>query len=236
MTQQNRGRVSSDDFRENQTALVAPDRDDDDLDLDNPPPMMFSTDTSDDDFDLGFVRLKILQRTTPEVEEGDGRSGEVYLEGIGVLESPVDLVPIGRNQSRIMKEDKRRINSDIVCRSPDAKRGFGDPGGNCSTCPFSSGTKEDTPDCTHIITYVMYVPAEDAIALISFQRTHLRAARRINTILRGKQMGEVAIQLTTRQTGDAPETYYVPVVKRIDVNEEWEIPSLDASQDDADTC
>ena len=231
MTQQNRGRVSSDEFRENQTALVSRD---DDVDLDNPPPMTFSTDTSDDDFDLGFVRLKILQRTTPEVEEGDGKAGEIYLEGIGSLESPVLMVPLGRNQSRIMKEDKRRINSDIVCRSPDAFTGYGDPGGNCSTCPLSRGTKEDTPDCTHILTYVMYIPDEDAVALISFQRTQLRAAKRINTILRGNKMGTVAISLTTRQTGTAPETYFVPIVKKGEFNEEWEVPSLDSADDDSD--
>ena len=194
------------------------------LDLENPPPMEFSTDTDDSDYDIGFVNLKILQRTTPEVEQEEGRSGEIFLEGIGVLESPVTLIPLARAQSRIMKEDKRRINSDIVCRSSNAHVGFGDPGGDCSKCPFSKGSAHDTPDCSHIITYVMYVPSEDAVARINFQRTSLRAARNINTQCRGKNFGEVAIQLTTRQTGTAPETYYAPVIKRGVIPEDCNVP------------
>ena len=116
-----------------------------DGEIEEAPPVVYSSDFNDSNYDLEFPTLKILQRTSPEVEEQEGRAGDFYLDGVGVIESPVTVIPLARTQFRIRREDPRDIDSEIVCRSSDAFTGYGDPGGNCSTCPFAQGNQGRSP-------------------------------------------------------------------------------------------
>ena len=217
-------RVSSDDFDEEQDHPLAVR--DEDTGEELIPQVVFSDDTEDDSYDLESPILKVLQRTSPEVEEEEGKAGELYVDGYGLIEAPAIFIPMGRAQTRIMKEDPDDIDSDIVCRSPNAFKGYGDPGGDCSQCPFSRGTQEQAPACSHIITFIGYLPEHDMPVRTSFQRTSLRAARRINTLLKGHKMGEVAIKMTSRPAGTARQRYHTPVVGKAKMPEDIELPDL----------
>ena len=64
------------------------------------------------------------------------------------------------------------------------------------------------------------------LARWSFQRTALRAARRIGTMMKGKVVGKVAVKATSRPAGSERQRYYTPVVAKGQVPEETEIPEF----------
>ena len=187
-------------------------------------PVSFSTDNDDDDYEMDFPVMKILQQTSDEVKSKEGDAGQMYVDSIGVVEHPLIFVPLARGQLRIRKEDAKNIDSEIVCRSNDGYHGVGDPGGDCRTCPFARWIDDSPPDCSHIIVFLGYLPEEDQIVRWSLQRTGLPVARRINTMLKNRKMGTVALKIGIRETGSNRQRYFAPTVKRGDVEEHWEIP------------
>ena len=212
---------------------LAPTEQEADSEYDSMPPVRYTTDTDDEDYDLEFPVMKILQRTSEEVENEEGKPGEIFVDALGVIEAPAQFAPLGRTQFRIKREDPTDIDSEIVCRSNDSFNGYGDPAGvgedkkhDCRTCPFSKGTEDGPPECTHIISFIGYLPEHEQLVRFSMQRTALRAARRLNTIMKGKVFGEVLVTLASRVAGSQRQRYHTPVFKKVDMPEEMEIPEF----------
>jgi hypothetical protein len=153
--------------------------------------------------DVFYPRLRLAQGLTPEVSSGDARPGDWLLLGSDPV-SEVDFIPLmwGTNRRRTVKDE----NGDdvVVCRSGDSLTGYGEPGGDCTSCPHAkwqpspkNAKKNAPPACLLTYSYVGYSVTHDQLASLDLKDTMSQggAARNINTLLKGKGIGNLAITL-----------------------------------------
>ena len=138
----------------------------------------------DDDTRVGIIRLRLMQSNSLEVSDGDASSGQYWLDGYGVVDTPLTVYPLGQQPGRTYFDKDSR---DILCRSANGKVGEvttdGDEGanygGDCSECPMSSWSPK--PACTEHIDIAMQLPDYNVLAVYRFASTHIRIAELINT-------------------------------------------------------
>lgn len=137
--------------------------------------------------DITVPRIVILQGLSPEVTEGKGRPGEFYVKGFerNLGKNPIEFLVIRRSKSRIRWKDLK-LGGGILCQSPDAKFGQGEPGGECEKCQFANweGTNE-RPDCDMYQNVIIVLRKdEDWIPMaLSGNRTKLKPLKNLNSLL-----------------------------------------------------
>lgn len=137
--------------------------------------------------DVTIPRIVILQGLSPEVTEGKGTPGQFYVKGFerNLGKGPVELIVIMRSKSRIRWRDLK-LGGGILCQSPDAKIGQGDPGGECEKCQFSAWVGQDgKPGCDLYQNVIVVLRTdEDWIPMaLSGNRTKLKPIKNLNSLL-----------------------------------------------------
>lgn len=140
--------------------------------------------------DLVIPRLTVLQGLSPEVQDGLGKPGSLFVTSINrELGKEVEIIPLMRNRSRI-RWSPRSEGKGIKCRSTDAVTGVGEPGGTCKTCPQAQWTGNNAPSCD-LFENVFVVLRQDADWFpLSFSgsRTKMKPFQALNTLLLMEQM------------------------------------------------
>lgn len=137
--------------------------------------------------DVTIPRIVILQGLSPEVTEGKGTPGQFYVKGFerNLGKGPVELVVIMRSKSRIRWRDLK-LGGGLLCQSPDAKMGQGDPGGECEKCQYSAWVGTDgKPGCDLYQNVIVVLRKdEDWIPMaLSGNRTKLKPIKNLNSLL-----------------------------------------------------
>ena len=135
-----------------------------------------------------IVWLKLLQPQSNEVENGEGQPGDIYLEGVGVLQSPVTVVPVGNFYQRKMFKNGNP-KQDILCMSEDGRTGEVQEagsttegyGGTCSECPMSQRKSGGRAPCTFSDNVHMFLPEYQALGVYGFSNTGMPASGLIET-------------------------------------------------------
>lgn len=187
---------------------------------------------SDPEFDQSEVtmpRLRIAQGLTPEVQEGTARPGDVLLLGHEPVKTAV-LIPVmfGRTRRRADPTDRM---APPLCQSPNGRKGIGDPGIDCNTCPYArwrqateAGGKNTPPECSMTYSYVGYSPTFESVTEFSIRATTkgaLDAAKKINMFIQAARLGNFAIEVSSAQSKNGRgASFHVPTVTKISVSPE----------------
>ena len=134
--------------------------------------------------DISVPRLTVLQGLSPEVADGLGKPGRLFIKGLNQeVGTEIEIIPILRSRSRIRWKDLDK-GGGILCQSFDGKLGNGDPGGNCETCSLSGWVDNKAPSCDLYENVIVVLRQEKdwfPIAL-SGSRTKLKAMKDLNTL------------------------------------------------------
>ena len=212
---------------EKETQVANQDEEEDALGI-LPGPLNYSDDQElDDPDDMSPLPLRLMQGLSPAVTAGDASPGEYHILGVGEVEDPV-IIPLARNKSR-----NRRIEDPddedetvLVCHSPDGKFGEGDPGGECAKCPFSKWEGRTPPLCSDQWSYILYLPNEGILAEWTLQRTGMSTAKTINSLIAMSGFGKLAFSLSSQERGSKKRRYFVPILKKVPIDEEWDIGEI----------
>ena len=188
------------------------------------------------------LQIKIMQPSTPEVAAQEIAGGIFASSLVGELGSSMTLVPLSQGAFRIMNNPTKEFGeNEIVCMSPDAKNGTLNPesdyeqkdlaGRECVGCPFSLFTtdpktkRRKAPLCTSNRTFAGYLPEHDLVGQITFRKTSSPAGEDIMSIVQqSKGFGRDAFALSLRLTKRGQYTYYVPLVRRLPIQDDWQEP------------
>jgi len=167
---------------------------------------------------LLLPRIRLCQGLTTEVQSGDAKPGQWLIPG----ESPkerITVVPLAMGIRRRLS-DSNRI---VMCQSPDGKSGTGSPGGVCAQCIYSrwtqSGNTRIPPECTESYEYLSWVVGTNTVALLTFQKTTLRAARILNTHIAGRGFGNFAVELGSTKQITPKGTFFVPTITLVAISD-----------------
>ena len=129
-------------------------------------------------------RLIVVQKMSPEVEDGSAKPGELFLKGLGMNmgAGPVEIIPIRRDTSRIKW---KAMGDGITCRSKDGRVGVVDPGGQCGICPCPQWSGETPPTCDQYenVLVILRNDQDTMPFLLSGNRTNLKSMKILNTLL-----------------------------------------------------
>jgi len=172
--------------------------------------------------DMLLPKLRLGQGLTPEVMDGNGRAGQWFMTGYDAMTSPT-VIPlmVGKKRRRVKQGDQDRT---ILCSSPDAIHGIGDPGIACAECPFSKwspnpgGGRNNPPECDLIYSYPCYVVEAGTFAIVEFSRTSEGAAKLLNLLSQSKGLGKFAVRLDAVQQKNDRYQYYQAQPRRVDVD------------------
>lgn len=140
--------------------------------------------------DITVPRLTVLQGLSPEVADGLGRPGNLFIKGMNQeLTKELEFVPLLRNKTRI-RWNPLQEGGGIRCQSFDGKQGQGDPGIECATCELSQWKGKEAPVCDlYENVIIMIRGSEDPIPMaLSGSRTKLKALRDLNTLFMTQQL------------------------------------------------
>jgi len=137
--------------------------------------------------DITIPRIVVLQGLSPEVMDGKGKPGEFYIKGFerNLGKGPIEFIVILRSKSRLRWRDLK-LGGGILCQSPDAKLGVGNPGGECEKCSLASWqTDTGQPGCDLYQNIIMVLRKdEDWIPMaLSGNRTKLKPIKNLNSLL-----------------------------------------------------
>lgn len=144
-----------------------------------------------DSNDVTVPRIVVLQALSPEVTDGKGKPGELYVKGIerNLGSTPLEIIILLRNKSRI-RWISQQLGGGTACRSVDAKQGIGDPGGACDSCPHSqwsvkSENPKGSPGCDVYQNLIVVLRHdEDWFPMaLSGNRTKLKPMKNLNSLL-----------------------------------------------------
>lgn len=139
-----------------------------------------------DQEDFKIPRLAVLESLSPEVSDGLGKPGDLFIKGLNINlgTGPVKIVVLMRQKSRI-RWNPLEQGGGIACRADDGLNGMGDPGGSCLKCPMHVWTGSEKPKCDlyeNVIAVLPEYPELPPIA-ISGSRGRLSKFRDFNTML-----------------------------------------------------
>ena len=190
---------------------------------------VYSDDSDEEGYAVSYPKLRLMQALSPTVQEGLARAGEFRVDGIDEIPDPLIVVPMFRTKFRVRRADKKEDPLEtILCASSDAVTGEGDPGGNCSTCPFAKART-----CNLVNSFVLYIPGLDTVAQMDFQRGGLSTARTINTFIRQKKFGNFGLTLRSKDSHQRnnPDNKFKVVDARLvfPLPDDVVLPELDAA-------
>jgi len=163
--------------------------------------------------DLNIPRMRIAQQMSTEVSQHHtAEMGDLLVTGHPSVKS-VTFIIIGSTKAREYRDE-----DDVLCQSPDGKRGYGNPGIVCADCKLKewgwneSKQKGVPPPCTQIYSFLVYSLEHDMVLTVDFKRTSLNEGKQLNSLLVSRGgYGKFAVKMsTTIKTGK--NTYAVPTV------------------------
>lgn len=187
------------------------------------------TDDMEEDEELFFPRLRLASGQSESVRAGDARPGDLFLDDHGVIALPYTFYPMATSRGRVrrVRKDPTDPNSEqeLKCRSSNAVYGVGEPGGQCSLCPFLKN------GCGLIRSYVCYDPGLDLIFQWDLQGTGLRTANQVSTIKKQPgfqdRYGTFGVTITgTKEAGSGQRRYFVYQMKGEPMPEGVVLPPL----------
>ena len=142
--------------------------------------------------DLSIPRITVLQGLSPEVSEGLGTPGDLFVKGLNqnLGKAAVEIIPLLRNRSRI-RWKAMDDGGGILCQALDGLNGVGDPGGDCQSCNFKewivkdpkSGKMKPGCDLFQNVICVLRKEEEWVPMALSGSRTKLKALKDLNSLL-----------------------------------------------------
>ncbi len=136
--------------------------------------------------DLTIPRLQLLQSMSPEVDDGLGKPGDLFVKGQNrnLGKADLEFIPLMRSKSRILWKDLSQ-GGGILCQAHDGKTGVGAPGGTCDVCPMQEWHGKDKPQCDvyQNIIVVFRRDEEWFPVAVSGARTKLKPLRELNNLL-----------------------------------------------------
>lgn len=187
--------------------------------------VVYSQQAEFDRNEVSMPRLRLAQGLTQEVQDGTARPGDWVLLGQEAA-AEVTIIPIMFGRERVRVDDPRADRPNILCSSPDAVRGVGNPGVDCARCPFAqwqdnpSTGKREKPACGLIYHYLSYVVKYGEVVDLQLKGTGTTAARYVNTMINTRGLGKFAIQLGSKSEKGPRGPYYVPTAKLAQVSAE----------------
>lgn len=177
----------------------------------------YSTDAKEEGWDLEFPRFRLMHSIMDEVNSGWAQAGTFRIDGMPPLPDPLIVMPVARSKQRfyrIPKEEDK--DTPLVCQSADAIVGFGEPGGDCSTCPMNQ-----TRRCQLVQSYIILVniPGEEPVlAKWDLAKSGYYTARRINTRIRINGFQRFALHVTAvEKANEEGRKYWAPNVTQADI-------------------
>ena len=170
--------------------------------------------------DISFPRLRLAQGLTSEVAAGDATPGQWLVTGYDP-EDDVVLIPLKMAK---LREYRDKENNEVLCSSPDAVVGIGNPGGECARCPLAHW--QDTadgrlaPTCTFIYSYVAWSVTHQVPVSIDLKKTGINAAKFINTRVTTQGLGNFAVALSSASKSKGQRRWNEPVVHLADFPQE----------------
>ena len=187
-----------------------------------------------DEDELGIEdlpRLVLLQPLSPAVTEEEGKAGDFYIEGMGVIDRPITVVPIVKGLSRALflpiDPDDDDSDNVKVCSSNDGKTAVFDaeaadtvelplelPTEVCVKCPYNQWTNGKKPICTEFRSLVLDLPFEGFKVLWTVKGTALTPVRKnLQALANAKGYGNVAFTLNSKRPPRARFSYFIPDIR-----------------------
>lgn len=190
-------------------------------------PFSFESQPKFEQHEIAIPRVRLMQPVSDDVMNGNQTQGTFVIPGYEATKE-FNFYPIG-----MMRRRQRVSEQNIVCKSPDAKHGEGDPGIECAKCPFQQWGPKDPktgkgtpPECSLIYDYLGVDLDNDTICIMSFQKTSNKTAYWLNGMAGSRDgFGSFAVKFTAQvESGKAGARYYVPkgtlnMVKRSELQE-----------------
>ena len=174
-----------------------------------------------DDFgpeDVQMPWLRLMQGLSEAVTNSEAQSGQWMLDGFEPLDE-VQLVVGSAGKYRNLREKETR---DIICIASDGRTGRGDPGGDCSVCPHSRWTENESggrmlpPACSEGYSFLVYSITDEMVGRLQLERTGLQAAK---SLIRDSKaaggFGSRVFRLNSRHVTRSNRSYYQAQVKVI---------------------
>lgn len=173
--------------------------------------------------DVTYPRLRLAQGLTQEVADGVAKSGDWVLVGYDA-ETSVTIIPLMVAKTREYRD--KEDNTHVLCASPDAKTGYGDPGGVCAECPLADWLPDPrnkdrnlAPPCSVVWSYIAWSVTHATLVSLDFRRSGTLTAKFINTLLSSKGVGRVAIEVGAKAQKGPRGQFYVPTAKMVSADE-----------------
>lgn len=177
----------------------------------NVPATQFSNEIAFEQGETAFPLLRLAQGLTKEVQNGSAALGEWVLTGYEALDS-VTVIPTAIARTRVRRNP--RNNSEILCQSPDAVKGIGEPGVECVTCPFADWTEDARgnrypPECAFTWNYLAWSVDHQTLVQLMLRKTQIPVSRVLNTMVQTKGFGNFAVTLGSLAQKNAKGQYYI---------------------------
>lgn len=177
----------------------------------NVPATQFTNEIEFEQGETAFPLLRLAQGLTKEVQNGSASPGEWVLTGYEPLES-VTIIPTAIARTRVRRNP--RNNAEILCQSPDAIKGIGDPGTDCATCPFAEWTEDARgnrypPECAFTWNYLAWSVDHQTLVQLMLRRTQIPVSRVLNTMVQTKGFGNFAVTLGSIPQKNVKGSYHV---------------------------
>lgn len=190
--------------------------------------------TSDD---LSMPRILLLQGNAEIVLQGGAKAGEWLLPG-GETAQEFTVGVLGMRRSRIRSiKGAGDEKPTMLCTSPDAVQGYGNPGILCRECPHAQWGPKDPktgkgtpPDCR--LRYHYLVETEQGERAELTVNTTTKASKQASQaitegIARWGNEGAFSITMGRKLQESNGNRYFVPVVKSVNRNAAEEVDVLD---------
>jgi hypothetical protein len=182
--------------------------------------------------DISTPRIQLLQGNADFVLQGNAKAGNWMLPG-GELADEFTVDVLGMRRSRMRTTKTPQGSSDkpqMLCVSPDAIKGYGDPGIACATCPFAQWGDKDPktgkgtpPSCRLRYHYLVETMNGERAELMigTTTKDSKNAAQAITEgIARWGNGGAFRLTMTRKLTeGGGGNKFFVPVVRSIEKND-----------------
>lgn len=177
----------------------------------NIPATQFSNEIEFEQGETAFPLLRLAQGLTKEVQNGSASPGEWVLTGYDALDS-VTIIPTAIARTRVRRNPKN--NAEILCQSPDAVKGVGEPGIDCATCEFADWTEDARgnrypPECAFTWNYLAWSVDHQTLVQLMLRRTQIPVSRVLNTMVQTKGFGNFAVTLSSLPQKNAKGQYHV---------------------------
>lgn len=174
-----------------------------------------------DKSDFEIPRIKLLQNTSNEVNDGVGEAGNwINTLSYETYGDALIFTPITLWKSRILFD-----GGDVVCRSADAMESV--DGHLCAEteCPFNAmswGADRTPPDCTLQYNYLILPDKESMPSIVTLSKTSFSAGRALNTLLVAARaaLWDFKYELRATKRSNKFGTYYIATAKKCIVGSE----------------